>query len=308
MEYKDYYEILGVDRKATQEDIKKSYRKLAMRYHPDRNPNDRAAEEKFKEINEANEVLSDPEKRARYDQLGESYSQWQQSGQPGNFNWEDWFARQSGGGRGRTTVQYGDFEEIFGSGFSDFFQQIFGYGGTRTQSRRAPARARHIEQPVTINFAEAYTGTTRKFQLDGRNIEIKIPPGVRTGSKVRVSGLVKDPNGVPSGDVFLIVDVSQDPRFERKDDDLHTETSVSMFTAMLGGEVNVPTPGGNVVLTIPAGTQPGQTFRLSGRGMPRLKSPQNHGDMYVKIKVQLPRKLSGEQRELLEKLRQSLNT
>jgi curved DNA-binding protein len=321
MDYKDYYAILGVDRKATTDDIKKAYRKLAMKYHPDRNPGNKAAEDKFKEINEANEVLSDAQKRARYDQLGESYFRWQQGGGPqqGNFNWEDWFTqagapaggRAPAGGGGNVHVEYGNIDDIFGGGgFSDFFTQIFGGlgGTTRTQQRRtayASQQPRGYEQTITISFKEAFQGTTRSIQIDGRRIEAKIPAGAKTGTKLRMAGAVTGSNRQPAGDLFLIIEVTPDPRFERKDDDLETEFTIDLYTAVLGGQANVSTPIGDVVLTIPAGTQPGQIFRLSGRGMPILRSPEKHGDLLAKAKITLPRKLTSEQKSLFEQLRRS---
>jgi curved DNA-binding protein len=312
MEYKDYYAILGVDRKATTEDIKKAYRKLAMKFHPDRNPGNKAAEDKFKEINEANEVLSDPQKRARYDQLGESYSRWQQGGgQTGNFNWDDWFtqAGQAGGqpGRGSTRVEFGDLDEMFGGGFSDFFTQIFGGlgGTTRTQQRRASQapQIQPYEQTVTISFKEAYQGTQRTIQMDGRRLEVKIPAGSKTGTKVRIAGAVSGNTRQAAGDLYLVIEVTPDERFERKGDDLETEFSIDLFTALLGGQANVSTPTGVVVLTIPSGTQPGQIFRLAGRGMPKLRAPEKHGDLLAKARIQLPKNLTAEQRSLVEQLR-----
>lgn len=308
MEYKDYYKILGVDRNAPEQEIKRSYRKLAMKYHPDRNQGDKQAEEKFKEINEAYEVLSDKEKRARYDQLGESYTQWQQhGGSSSNFNWDDWInqaARQSGGRAQQVNVE--DLEDLFGAGgFSDFFSSIFGgMGQTRTSTRREPRRPQAYEQPVTISFNEAYRWTERVLQLDDRRLEVKIPAGAKTGTKVRVAGAgPAGPNGQHS-DIYLVIEVTPDTRFERKGNDLYGETVVDLYTAVLGGTVNVNTPGGNVVLTIPAGTQPGQMIRLAGRGMPVLREPNTFGDLFVRVKVQLPRKLNDEQRALFEKLAQ----
>jgi curved DNA-binding protein len=290
MDYKDYYKILGVDRKASADDIRKAYRKLAMKLHPDRNPNDKKAEERFKEVNEAYQVLSDAEKRARYDQLGSAYSNWQSSGRrSGDFNWGDWFSQQGG-----TRVEYGNAQDMFGGagGFSDFFRMIFG------EAARGYARDGQVQgyqQPVQISFEESYNGALRQAESGGRKFQVRIPAGVKTGSKVRVA------NAAPDGsDLYLIVEVQDDPRFERDGYDLRTTATVSAFTAMLGGEAEVETPTGKVKLTIPAGTQPEQVFRLAGRGMPRLKSKDEKGDLYVKVKVQIPRYLSSKQRELIE--------
>ena len=317
MEYKDYYKILGVERSAGKDEIKRSYRKLALNYHPDRNPGDKQAEEKFKEINEAYQVLSDPEKRARYDQIGESYTRWRQrGGRPGEFNWEDWFTQPSGGAPGGVRVEVGDLDDLFGGGmggFSEFFRSIFGGMadiGTAPQgerrSRRGPAQPRRQshEQPVTISLHEAFQGTTRRIEVDGRQIEVKIPPGALTNTKIRVPDALSSNNG-QKADLYLVVKVAEDPRFERRGHDLYTDVTVDVFSAVLGGEVTVPTLSGNVVLSIPAGTQPGQTFRLSGRGMPHLRDPQKQGDLYARLKVQIPRDLTPRQRELFEELAKS---
>ncbi len=303
MEYKDYYKILGVERNAGEDEIKRAYRKLALQYHPDRNPGNKQAEEKFKEINEAYQVLSDPEKRARYDQLGESYTRWQQQGAPqGGFNWEDWTV-YPGGAR----VEYGDLEDLFGGGFSEFFQRIFGgMPDIRTATGRRGPQARtarpSIEYPVTISLQEAYHGASRRVEVDGRRLDVKTPPGARTGTRVRMANAVPTQIEGQNADLYLIVQVADDPRFERKGDNLYTEVTVDLFTAVLGGEAIVPTMTGNVVLTIPPGTQPGQTFRLAGRGMPHLKDPKQYGDLYARIKVRIPRDLTPRQRELFEEL------
>jgi curved DNA-binding protein len=297
MDYKDYYKTLGVERNASEDDIRKAYRKLAMQYHPDRNPNDKQAEERFKEINEAYQVLSDSQKRSHYDRLGSDYSNWQRRGAPGDFNWGDYVSGYPGGA---TRVNVEDFEELFGGagGFSDFFRTIFGRGaegmgtGTRTRTRQQP---QGYQQELEISLDEAYQGTTRLLQTDGKQKQVRIPAGVRTGSKVRVPGV--GPNGL---DLYLIVEVKEDPRFERRGNDLHTSATVDVFTAVLGGEANVETLGGKVKLNIPAGTQPEQIFRLAGRGMPSLKNASEKGDLYVRLKVQIPKHLSPKQRELLE--------
>ena len=315
MEYKDYYKILGVERNATEEEIKRAYRKLALKYHPDRNPGDEQAEEKFKEINEAYQVLNDAEKRARYDRLGESYSQWERAGgTPGGFNWENWTAQTPGAGNVR--VEYGDLNDILGGagGFSDFFRSIFGgmpdmqgaaAPGGRTRRATPRQQPQAYEQPVTISLYESYQGTTRRIEVDGRNLEVTIPAGARTGTKVRVSNAIQAGQGRPAADLYLVVTVAEDPRFERKGNDLYTEVTTDLYTAVLGGEATVQTMTGNVVLTIPGGTQAGQTFRLTGKGMPDIRDRNKHGDLYAKINVRLPRNLTPRQRELFEELSKS---
>jgi curved DNA-binding protein len=291
MEYKDYYKILGVDRKASDDEIRKAYRKLAKQHHPDYNPNNKQAEDRFKEINEAYEVLSDAKKRSYYDRVGSDYSSWQRRGNPGDFNWD-----QYSGVPGGTRVNMDDLNDMFGGagGFSDFFQTIFGISGARGASRQQP---QGYQQELEITIEEAYKGTTRLIQTGGRQKQVRIPAGVRTGSKVRVAGA--GPNGL---DLYLIIQVAEDNRFERRGNDLHTSATVDVFTAILGGEANVETLDGKIKLNIPAGTQPEQVFRLSGRGMPHLKNQKGKGDLFVKVKVQIPKYLSPKQRELLEEV------
>jgi curved DNA-binding protein len=298
MDYKDYYKILGVDRKASEDDIRKAYRDLAKRHHPDRNPDNKQAEERFKEINEAYQVLSDPEKRKVYDRLGSDYSNWQRRGAPGDFNWGDYGGGYPGGGG--VNINMEDLEDILRGGggggvggFSDFFRTIFGRDTeTATRTRSQP---QGYQQPLDITLEEAYKGTLRVLQTDGNQKQVRIPAGVRTGSKVRVAG--GGPNGV---DLYLIINVAEDSRFERRGNDLHTTATVNVFTAILGGEAEVETLDGKVKLNIPAGTQPEQVFRLAGRGMPLVKSPNQKGDLYVRLKVQIPKYLSAKQRELID--------
>src|SRR5215207_3385734 len=293
MDYKDYYKILGVDRKAGDDDIRKAYRDLAKKYHPDRNPNDKQAEERFKEINEAYQVLSDSEKRKVFDRLGSDYSNWQRRGAPGDFNWGQYGGAPEGGG---TTINFEDLEDLFGGtgggGFSDFFRTVFGRRDAETAARAQPQA---YQQHMEISIEEAFKGTTRILQTNGNQKQVRIPAGVRTGSKVRVAGA--GPNGL---DLYLIVDVKDDKNFERRGNDLHTTATVSVFTAILGGEADVETMDGKVKLNIPAGTQPEQVFRLGGRGMPHVKNPKEKGDLFVRLKVQIPKYLSPKQRELLD--------
>mgnify|MGYP001559851171 CR=1 FL=1 len=291
MDYKDYYKILGVNRKASADDIRKVYRKLAMQHHPDKNPGDKKAEDKFKEINEAYQVLSDEQKRARYDQLGSAYSNFRTSGgRPGDFQWDDWFQQNAG--------QRGNVDDMFNgggsAGFSDFFRTIFGEA-MRSSTRSQAAQGTGYQQEAQISFQEAYEGTLRQLQTNGRKLQVRIPAGVKTGSKVRVAGA--GPEGL---DLYLVIRVEDQDRFERDGCDLTTTSAVSIFTVILGGEADVDTPAGKVKLSIPAGTQTDQVFRLAGRGMPHLKKANAKGDLFVKLKVQVPKYLSSKQRELIE--------
>ena len=300
MDYKDYYKILGVSKSATEKEIKSAYRKLAQKYHPDRNPGNQKAEDKFKEINEAHEVLGDPQKRARYDQLGSSYAQWERAGRPGGgFDFGQWTSGRSGG----TRVEYRDLNDLFGGGgFSDFFTSLFGGGfgepATRTTTRRV--RGEDMEQPVEVSLEEAYHGTERTLTKGERRLTVKIPPGARTGTKVRVAG--EGSLGQISGDLFLVVNVRPHARFRREGDDLHVDMPIELYTALLGGEVRVPTLIGDVVLTIPPETQSGRTFRLAGKGMPKLRQPNEHGDLYAHAVIRIPTQLTDAERKLITQL------
>ncbi len=318
MEYKDYYQILGVNKDASEKDIKQAYRRLARKYHPDVNPNNKAAQEKFKDINEAYDVLSDPAKRKKYDALGanwQQYEQYQRAGTQGPFQWGG-----QGGPQGQyRTVTPEEFEQMFGGGggfggfggediggFSDFFRTFFGggFGGAQRAQPRT-RRGQDVEQPVDVSLQEAYSGTSRIVQKDGRRLEIRIPPGVKTGSKIRYAGEgMPGASGGTPGDLYLRVQVDNAPNFERRGDDLYTELPVDLYTLILGGEVKVPTLKGQLVLKIPAGTQSAKSFRLAGQGMPRLNDPNTHGDLYVKVRPVLPEHVSPSERELFEKLAQ----
>lgn len=306
MDYKDYYKVLGVSKTADEKEIKSAFRKLAQKYHPDKNPGDTAAEDRFKEINEAYEVLGDAQKRQRYDQLGSSYNQWERSGRPGGgFDWGQW--SQYAGGQGGQRVEYQDLNEMFGGGggFSDFFNMLFGgargFGGAGFGGQGA-GRGEDMEQSIEITLAEAYGGATRTLTKGGRRLTGKIPRGARTGTKVRIKG--EGGPGQTPGDLYLVVSVQPDERFTRDGDDLRVEVPVDLYTALLGGEARVPTLSGDVVLTVPAETQNGKTFRLSGRGMPKLRAPDTHGDLLARISVRMPTHLSDKERELIRELAQ----
>ena len=313
MEYKDYYKTLGVSRDASEKEIKRAFRRLARECHPDVNPGDARCEERFKEINEAHEVLSDPDKRAKYDQLGADWQRWQQAGgRPGGFDWSRWTTGGPGGQR--VHMRYGtpeDLGDLFGgsSPFSDFFSSIFGgtSGGQQASGyeyRPRSRRGQDYEQEIEISLQEAYQGTTRILQKDGRRLEVKIPPGARSDTRMRMSGEGgSGSGGGESGDFYLRVKVSPHPKFVRRDDDLYTTIPVSLYTAVLGGKVQVPALSGSAKLTIPAGTQNGRVFRLRGKGMPKLRNAKQHGDLYATVDVQLPTRLTPRQRELFEKLR-----
>jgi len=302
MEYKDYYKTLGVPKTASAKEIKAAYRKLARKHHPDVNPGSKDAEARFKGINEAYEVLGDPEKRKRYDELG--------------ANWDSYGRGGPGGGPGVTPWPAGggvriDFEDLGGAGgFSDFFRMFFGGGGPggfggEGEGSMRPADA---ELDVDLTLAEVLRGTTREVAVGGpggRRVEVKIPPGVREGARVRAAGEGGRGPGGRRGDLYLRVRIAPDPAFERKGDDLATTVRVPLTTAVLGGEAEVPTLDGPVGIKIPAGTPAGQVFRLRGHGLPRLEARGARGDLLATLAVELPRKLSAKQQQLFEDLRRS---
>ncbi len=317
MEYQDYYKTLGVEKNATGAQIKKAYRKLARELHPDMNPGNKKAEERFKQINEAYEVLSDPERRKKYDQLGASYQQYQHmGGDPRGFDWSQWTGGFGGQPGGNVRVEYGDLGDLFGGGdFSDFFTSIFGGAGAgqevfRRASRSASSqgvRGRDSEQEVEITLEEAFSGTSRILLRDGQRIEVKIPAGASTGTKVRLKGQGTSGIGGPAGDLYLVVKVLPHDTFERKGDNLRCKLPVDLYTAVLGGEAIVHAPGGDIKLKIPPETQSGRTIRLTGQGMPHLRDTQARGDLLVQVQVLIPQKLTERERELfreLAKLRQ----
>jgi curved DNA-binding protein len=290
---KDYYQVLGVDKNASEKDIKKAYRRLAKQHHPDANPDNPSAEAKFKDISEAYEVLSDSEKRAQYDRFGANYQQYGGAGNP-----------------------YQTYTSGADSSFADIFDSLFGGLGGRSRAGRpqqtsggfsgfggVPQAGQDMEQPVTISLREAYQGTTRMVTKGDRKIRVNIPAGADSGTKVRLAGEGSPGYGGTSGDLYLVVEVQPDSQFERQGDDLLVDVRVDMFTALLGGTVEVPTMERPVNLKIPGGTQSGRKFRLSGKGMPKLRQKDEFGNLYARVMVTVPEHLTPEQRHLAEQLR-----
>ena len=309
MDFKDYYSTLGVTKTATQKDIKAAFRKLARKHHPDVNPGDKSAETRFKELNEANEVLGDPDKRRKYDELG--------------TNWRNYEQAPPGPAAGRSRAMTEDeMREMFGSAspFSDFFQTFFGGTGSEEPLRgrgargARAARAGHdVEHEIELGLEDAFHGTMRRLSLthDGhaRTVDVRIPAGVGDGSRVRISGEGEHGSGgAKSGDLYLRIRLASHPRFERKGHDLYTRVAIPLTTAVLGGEAEVTTLGGKPLrLKIPETTQNAQVFRLKGHGMP-ASGKSAHGDLYATVDIQLPKTLTPEQRahfEALQKMDQA---
>ncbi|MDQ2905706.1 MAG: DnaJ domain-containing protein [Chloroflexota bacterium] len=317
VDYKDYYKILGVEKNADQKAIRQAYRKLARQHHPDVNPGDKAAEDKFKEINEANEVLSDPEKRKKYDELSSYYQQYgRMPGAGGPMGAEN----GSAGGYQYRTMSEEDLNDLFGGQdpFSDFFETFFGGRGGRPYTASPGGRAqqqatagRDVESLIEVTLAEAYQGVTRVFELtepggESRRLEVKIPAGVDEGSRIRIAG--QGMAGTAGrGDLYLRVQIEPDPHFTREGTTLRTHVDVPLTTAMLGGEAQVPTPDGRrLMLRIPAEIVNGRSFRLRGQGMPHLGQSEKRGDLYAEVNVVLPTNLSDEQRRLFQDFARSL--
>ena len=303
MPSKDLYKILGVSRTASDKDIKQAFRKLARQYHPDVNPGNKSAEENFKDINNAYEVLSDPEKRKKYDQFGDKWQYADQfAGVQGNpFGGFSGF-RNAGGDN--SSYQYVDMSDLGDIG--DIFKGFTsGFGGRGRTSR--PRQGRDIDASTEITLEEAYNGTTRLIQdSSGRRIEVKIPAGVKNGQRIKVSGKGEPGmSGGPSGDLYLTVSILEHALFHLKGNDIHVDVPVPLADAILGGEASVPTPKGkNLALKIPPETQNGKVFRLAGQGMPEIGKDKK-GDLFAKVKVILPENLTDHEKELFRQLKEA---
>ena len=321
MDFKDYYATLGVAKSATDKEIKTAYRKLARKHHPDVNPGDKAAEAKFKEINEAYEVLGDPDKRKKYDELGANWRMYEQAGAGAGapFDQGGWTVNMGGGPGGFRTMTEDEMREMFGTDnpFSDFFNTFFGgaapEAGRRPRGGRARARkGRDLEHEITLTLEEADQGTMRRLALkhDGRarTVDVRIPAGVGDGSRVRVAGEGEHgAGGGASGDLYLRIRLAPHSQFERRGRDLYTKVPVPLTTAVLGGEVDVPALGGRTLrLKVPPTTQNGQVFRLRGQGLALAGKNGERSDLYATVDVQLPRQLSPEQRARFEELAKTL--
>ncbi|MGM0546420.1 MAG: DnaJ C-terminal domain-containing protein [Bacteroidota bacterium] len=336
MEYKNYYDILGVAKNASQDEIKKAYRKKAAKYHPDKNPDDPSAEEKFKEVGEAYEVLKDPEKRELYNKVGKDWKKYQRAGGSADgFNWADYARQSQGRGRygGQSHQTEFDLNDLFGGGargrgqsggmgggFSSFFETIFGGGGRnpfqqaqqqQSQGRRYQSHARqqrsngkqNTKARISISLKEAFEGTSRTLRVGGEKMKVKIPAGIEDGKRLKLKGKGKSkaPGGA-RGDLYLTVNIDIPKGYERKGNNIYYDHPIDLYTAVLGGETVVNTLTGKAKLNIPAGTSGGKLFRLGGMGMPEFRNPSKKGDLFVRIQIEVPKKLSKEEKELFQKL------
>jgi len=300
VDYKDYYKILEVNKSANKDIIKKQYRKLARKYHPDVNPNNKEAEEKFKEINEAYEVLSDDEKRKKYDALGSDWKRYQQTGGgTGGFDFGGW--AQQHGGRTNRDFDAGDIFE--GGDFSEFFSSFFGgrpHAGRRTSFA---FKGQDLNAELILSMQEAYDGIQKTIQIDGEKLRITLDPGVEDGQTIRLKGHGgKGANGGQPGDLYITLRINPIPGLVRKGDDLYLDVPVSLYKALLGGEITFETLSGKLKMRVPAETQNGIMLRLKGKGFPLYKQKDKHGDLYVKINVSIPENLSEKEKELFKQL------
>ncbi len=317
MAKRDYYDILGVGRDASQKEIKKAYRKLAARYHPDKNPDDDQAEKKFKEVGEAYDVLKDPEKRKMYDRFGHDWKRYQQAGASAE-DFGGWQQSQGANGGHYQRVNM-NIEDLFGgdaggqgeSPFSSIFEQFMGGAGGRGRSRQSYQRRQQsrsgqdVEASMHITLQEAFHGGSRKVNIGGQQVKVRIPKGIKDGKRIRLKGKGRPGQEGQRGDLYLKIHIRSDDQYERKGDDLYYTHEIDLYTAILGGETRVPTMEGNKVkLKIPAGTQNGKLFRLGGLGMPQFKNNSKRGDLYVRTKVKIPENLSREEKEKFEELSQ----
>ncbi|MCB0207955.1 MAG: DnaJ domain-containing protein [Anaerolineae bacterium] len=306
MEYKDYYKTLDVDKHAGSEELSRAYRKLARRYHPDVNPGDKVAEERYQEINEANTVLAHPDARAKYDRFAAKWEFHHASEEADEvFDWKEWlFIPGIDGQEPELPAALDDLKSKSShDGFSDFYYGLFEAVVTDQPEPETPQVGEDITQQLEITLQEAFTGTKRILRVGNRKIEVRIPRGARSGTKVRVRGEgAEGAGGAPSGDLYLEIMVAPDPNFERIGDDIHLELPVNVYSAVLGGEAIVSTLKGKIKLRIPPETQSGKVFRIKGQGMPSLKNPEERGDLYAKVMITVPENLTEEEIELFEEL------
>ncbi|HVO74252.1 MAG TPA: J domain-containing protein [Ignavibacteriaceae bacterium] len=301
MEYKDYYKILEISKDASTEDIKKAYRRLAKKYHPDKNPNDKKAEEKFKQISEAYEVLKDPEKRKKYDQLG---SNWKQYKAAGGTEWFRDFANSEQGGGFHFS---GDFDDVFGKagGFSDFFENFFGAGSRSSGRTSYPQKGRDYSTIINISLEEAHKGTEREISIDGKKLKVKITPGIQEGKRLRLKSQgAEGINGGEKGDLYLVVQIQKHPLFERKGNNLLMDLNIDLYTAVLGGKKEITTiDGRRINVTIPPQTSNGTILKINELGINNPDQSKIRGNLYIKIFVEIPKNLTREEIDLFKRLK-----
>lgn len=295
MDFIDYYKILELDKNATEADIKKAYRKLARKYHPDLNPNDTEAKKKFQQINEANEVLSDPEKRKKYDTYGKD---WQHAEQ---FEQARRQQQQYGGGNAGGQQYYS--HEYGGGDFSDFFESMFGNARSRQGGRQVKFRGQDIEATLTLKLSDVYHTHKQVITVNGKSVRITIPAGVENGQKIKLKGYGGEGvNGGPHGDLYITFNIENDTAFKREVDSLHKDVVLDIYTAILGGEINVDTMDGKVKLKVKPETQNGTKVKLKGKGFPVYKKEGEFGDLFITYQINIPTGITENERKLFEEL------
>ena len=301
MDYKDYYSILGVTKSATKAEVKKAYRNLAKKYHPDKTKGDKPLEEKFKEVSEAYEVLIHDENRKKYDQLGSNWKNQQQAGNTGGFDYSQYYSKPEAQGKQGGHQSFDGDPDMF----SEFFNNVFGEEYSGAGGRRQTARkGQDYMAEMDITLQEAYHGSTRIINVNNKKLRIKTKPGTRTKQKIKLAGKGSPGmGGGPAGDLIIIISIQPDPKFKCKGNNLYTNLPIDLLTAVLGGKVEIPTLNGSVHMKIPKGTQGGKTLRLKGKGMPLYGSTSQHGDLYVKTNITIPTNLSSEEEKLFIKLK-----
>jgi curved DNA-binding protein len=299
MAFIDYYQTLGVTKTASDKDIKNAYRKLARKYHPDLNPNDAEANKKFQQLNEANEVLSDPDKRKKYDKYGEN---WQHGEEYERQTKQQ--ARPQGSYAGGQAQDFGDFEGFGSENFSDFFRSMFGQGGKTGGGRQSKFRGQDYNSELRLNLKDTAETHKQTFGIDGKNIRITIPAGIENGQTIKITGHGSPgANGGPAGDLFITILINDDPNFKRNGHDLYTNVKLDLYTAVLGGEVTIDTLNSKVKIKVKPETQNGTKVKLKGKGMPVYKKENEFGDLYVTYDIQVPVNLTDKQKQLFEDLR-----
>jgi curved DNA-binding protein len=313
MDYKDYYKILGVSRDSSVADIKKAYRKMAAKYHPDANPDDDVAVKKFKDISEAYEVLKDPEKKKIYDEVGSDWKRYHRSGGTADdFNWAQYRPKSAPGG---FSYEYsGNFDDMFGAGggssFSDFFESLFGGGGFSAGKQSAQQNTFRRENLdvhaiMDVTLEDTANGAEKTFILNNKRMRVKIPRGIKSGQKLKLAGRGNKSSRSPAlGDLYIEIREKPHPSWKRSGDDLIIEKITDIYTLVLGGRLDIHTPRETVKVTVPELTQPGQSLRLKGQGFPVFKDENRYGDMILKLNCRLPEKLSAGEKELFEKLKE----
>ncbi|WP_316789308.1 J domain-containing protein [Pedobacter frigoris] len=307
MAFIDYYKTLGLDKKASQDDVKKAYRKLARKYHPDLNPNDQEANKMFQQINEANEVLSDAEKRKKYDEYGEHWKNADQYAEARKNQGQQQYGGNPYAGSAGASGGFNpnDFEGFGSSGFSDFFESMFGGAGRSSGSSSRKYKGQDYQAELALSLQDAYTTHKQTLTVNGKNIRITIPAGIADGQVIKLNGQGSPgANGGPAGDLYITFNIKEDPKFKRLNNDLYSNHEIDLFTAVLGGEVTVDTFDSKVKLKIAPGTQNGTKVRLKGKGFPVYKKDGEFGNLFITYSIKIPTNLTPEQENLFKELQQ----